>query len=413
MIRSEKYTLANGLKIIVHNDPSTPIVAVNVLYCVGSKNEDPSMTGFAHLFEHLMFGGTRAIPKFDRYLEIAGGESNAFTNSDITNYYITIPSANIETALWLESDRMQGLNLSAKNIRVQKDVVTEEYRQRFLNQPYGDAMLHLRPLVYISHPYRWHTIGMDMAHIERAGQKDVKNFFENYYQPDNAILTIAGNINYKTAFKLANKWFGPIQPGSTQHEGIQCEPDQLHARRLEIRRDVPANLIYKAWVVARRSDPEFYVFDMISDILSGGESGRLYTSLVREKRICNEVNCYLTGETERGMMIITASLAEGIPVEIAEKAIGEEIERLRKEPVSDYEYHKVINRYRSEFHLNHTGILAKATSLSFHEYLGNADNINSDVNNYSMVTRESIMNIASSWLTEDRSSTLCYMAVNE
>jgi zinc protease len=413
LIRSSKYTLANGLRIIVHNDPSTPIVAVNTLFNVGSKNEDPSMTGFAHLFEHLMFGGTRAIRNFDRHLEIAGGESNAFTNSDITNYYITIPSANIETALWLESDRLQGLDLSARNIRVQKDVVTEEYRQRFLNQPYGDAMLNLRPLVYRSHPYRWHTIGMDLSHIERAGQKEVKNFFEKYYKPDNAILSIAGNISPKKAFKLAEKWFAPIQSGARNLEVIPTEPEQTEARRLEIERAVPANVLYKAWVVSARSDPEFHVFDMISDILSGGESGRLYNSLVREKRLCNEVNCYLTGETDRGMMIITASLAEGIAFDTAESAIAGEITRLCKEPVSGYEYQKVINRYQSEFHLNHTGILAKATSLAFHEHLGDAGNINSDVSNYSAVTRDSLMSTASAWLTEERSSTLCYRAVNE
>jgi zinc protease len=413
LIKSVKYTLANGLKIIAHSDPSTPIVAVNLLFGVGSKNEDPSMTGFAHLFEHLMFGGTRAIRHFDRQLEIAGGESNAFTNSDITNYYITIPTANLETALWLESDRLQGLDLSAKNMRVQKDVVSEEFRQRFLNQPYGDAMLHLRPLVYKHHPYRWHTIGMELSHIEGAGQKEIKSFFDRFYRPDNAILTIAGNITPDKTLKLAQKWFSQLKPGATRNDVIATEPEQTEARRLEIEGAVPANMLYKAWVVASRTDPEFYVFDMLSDILSGGESGRLYNSLVREKRICNEINCYLTGETDCGMMIIKASMADGVSFETAEDAINDEIARLSKEPVSDYEYEKVKNRYASEFHLNHTGILAKASALAFHEYLGNADYINYDVSNYCAVTREDIIRVANTRITESRSSTLCYKAKKE
>jgi zinc protease len=412
LIETVKYRLENGLRLIVHTDRSTPIVAVNLLYGVGSKNEDPSMTGFAHLFEHLMFGGTKNIPDFDRRLEIAGGESNAFTNSDITNYYITVPSTNIETALWLESDRMQGLDLSDLNLKIQKDVVSEEFRQRYLNQPYGDAMMLLRPLVYKEHPYRWQTIGMDLSHIEKAGKIEVESFFKRHYTPSNAILTIAGDISHQKAHRFVQKWFASIPSPFNQQVALPVEPEQLEPRLMIVERPVPANVLYKAWVVAKRGEPEFNVYDMLSDILSGGESGRLYTSLVRDKRVFNEINCYLTGEIDRGMLIVAASLAEGTTFEIAEEVIEEEFAKIMSTPVSEYEYRKVKNRYESEYHLRHTGILAKATALSLHELLGDASLINSDISNYNSVTPENIMEVASKYLTRAKSSTLIYKSIN-
>jgi zinc protease len=408
-----RYTLDNGLRLVVHTDKSTPLVAINLLYDVGSRDEQPEKTGFAHLFEHLMFGGTRAIPDFDRQLEMAGGESNAFTNCDITNYYITIPASNIETALWLESDRMRGPELSQQSLKVQQDVVSEEFRQRFLNQPYGDAMLHLRPLVYKVHPYRWPTIGMNLQHIADFSLPDVKSFFSDFYTPDNAILTIAGNIEPGKALKLVNKWFGTILPGNKKSRALPHEPEQYEARRLLLNRPVPANVIYKAWVVPARGSREFHIYDMLTDILSGGESGRLYTSLVRERRLFNEINCFLTGDIDRGMMIVIGALADDIAIEDGEKAIDEEIGMLKSSHISPYEYEKVQNRFESEFHLNHTGILPKATALSYNELLGDASLYDKEVSRYKSVTTDEIVSVASSQLTAERCSTLIYIADNQ
>ncbi len=411
MIKIQKYIFDNGLKLIVHTDKSTPLTALNILYNVGSKHEDPAMTGFAHLFEHLMFSGTKTVPDFDSALEIAGGDSNAFTNSDITNFYITIPTDNLERALWLESDRMRGLNLSVKNLRVQKDVVSEEFRQRYLNQPYGDSMLFLRPLVYKVHPYRWPTIGMDLSHIEKASSQEAKRFFGRFYTPDNAIITISGNISPKKACSLVEKWFGSIPPGNYIRPEIPVEPEQTESRKLTLERPVPANVIFKAWVIPARSNPEFHIYDMITDILSGGESGRLYTSLVRRKRIFNEINSYVSGETDGGMLIIMGALADGITFQVAEEAMMEEVDSVRSSLVSENEYQKVINRFESEFHLSHTGALAKATALSFHELLGDASSINSEILNFKSVNREDILLTSSHRLIEERASTLYYKSI--
>jgi zinc protease len=413
MINIQKCILDNGLRLIVHSDKSTPLTAFNLLYNVGSKHEDPAMTGFAHLFEHLMFSGTKRVPDFDSAVEIAGGESNAFTNSDITNFYITIPTENLETALWLESDRMRGLDLSAKNLRVQKDVVSEEFRQRYLNQPYGDSMLFLKPLVYRAHPYRWPTIGMDLSHIEKASAPEAKKFFGRFYSPDNAIVTIAGNITMKKACMLLEKWFGSIPMANYIRPELPSEPEQKEQRKLILERPVPANVIFKAWVMPKRTNPDFHVYDMITDILSGGESGRLFKSLVREKRIFNEINSYVTGETDGGMLIIMGALAEGITFQVAEESVMEEIDSLRSTLVSEKEYQKVINRFESEFHLSHTGALAKATALSFHELLGDANSINNEILNFKSVKREDILNTTSLRLTEERSSTLYYKSITD
>jgi zinc protease len=278
MTEFRRFQLENGLKILLHEDSSTPLVAMNLLYQVGSRNEDPAQTGLAHLFEHLMFGGSENIPEFDSPLQLAGGENNAYTTNDLTDYYITIPSENIETAFWLESDRMLGLDLSEKSLEVQKKVVAEEYKQRFLNQPYGDALLILRSLAYKVHPYRWPTIGMDISHIEKVKIGQVSDFYNKWYSPDNAIIAIAGNVKTADALRLCEKWFGNIPAGNKKNLSLPSEPLQKEARITEVSRDVPSDIIYKAWHVGTRSDSDFYPFDLITDILAGGESGRLYTA---------------------------------------------------------------------------------------------------------------------------------------
>ncbi|MBM3420675.1 MAG: insulinase family protein [Bacteroidetes bacterium] len=404
-----KYRLENGLRVLVHTDTSTPMAVVNLLYNVGSKDENPSMTGFAHLFEHLMFGGTRAVPNFDSALQLAGGESNAFTNCDFTNFYITIPVANIETALWLESDRMKGPDLSEKSLRVQKMVVAEEYRQRYLNQPYGDAMLHLRPLVYKVHPYRWATIGSDILHIEKASPKTVYEFFKTHYRPANAILTIAGNINPEKAFKLARKWFNDIAPGkSVNSRNLPAEPVRQAGATLDLFRNVPANALYRAWIVNPRASNGFHTFDMITDILAGGESGRLYASLVREKRLFTEINAFVTGEIEPGMVIVNGRLAPGVSKETAVEEIDREMARLAAGQITARELQKVRNRYASSFHMANTGVLQKAIALSHHELIDDASSINRMVGLYNNITIEMISDAVKERLNPAMASTLWY-----
>jgi predicted Zn-dependent peptidase len=407
-INYHSYLLDNGLRILVHTDISTPLLAVNLLYDVGSKDENPSMTGFAHLFEHLMFGGTENVSSFDNTLQRAGGESNAFTNCDFTNYYITLPAINAETALWLEADRMRGPNLSDRSIEIQKSVVTEEFRQRYINQPYGDAMLNLRPLLYRVHPYRWPTIGMDITHIGKADHQSLREFFKAHYSPGNAILTIAGNIKPEKAIRLASKWFDSIESPAPPGRNLPEEPPRTGPSRLTLERSVPADAIYRAWIICRRDDPCFHVFDMITDTLSGGDSGRLYTSLVRDRRIFSDINAFVTAEIEQGMLLITGHVAGGISPGTAEEALDEEIYKLATNPVPEREIQKVRNRYESAFHISHTALLQRATDLSLFGLLGDPSMINRQVQSYRKVTPEMVTVITSAVLREDTAATLWY-----
>jgi predicted Zn-dependent peptidase len=314
MIKFSKICLNNGLRVLVHEDRSTPLVAMNILYGVGSRDEDPDRTGIAHLFEHLMFGGTESIPEFDRHLQNAGGENNAFTNPDITDYYITLPANNIETGFWLESDRMNSIDFSQKNLDIQKNVVIEEFNQRYLNQPYGDAMLMLRPLAYKVHPYRWPTIGMDSDHIRDTGIHEIKEFFFSHYAPDNAILTLTGNITPDKAFRLSEKWFGSKEKRYVNHRNLPAEPPQTEERILTVERNVPASALYKAWHMGPRLSSDFYTLDLITDLLTGGESGRLFTKLVREKKLFSEINAYITSDIDPGLVILHGKIMQGIDI---------------------------------------------------------------------------------------------------
>ncbi len=318
MIEFERCTLSNGLKVIIQKDKNTKLTALNLLYNVGSKNENPELTGFAHLFEHLMFGGTKGIPEFDTPLLLAGGENNAFTNNDITNYYLTLPSSNIETGFWLESDRMNELDFSDKNLETQKSVVVEEFRQRYLNQPYGDIMFLIRAMAYKVHPYRWPTIGIDIDHIRSARQEDVKDFFYSNYAPNNAILSLSGNIEPDKAIKMAEKWFGSVPSRAIRRDDLPVEPPQTERRFLDVTRDVTANTLIKYWHMGGRPGKEFRELDLITDIFAGGESGRFENSLIRDKRIFTEANIYLSGEFDPGLVIFQGRLAPGISFEKAE-----------------------------------------------------------------------------------------------
>lgn len=407
MVDYTKHTLKNGLRIIVNEDRSTPLVAFNILYDVGSRDENADLTGLAHLFEHLMFGGSSNIPEFDLPLQMAGGESNAFTNNDITNYYITIPTDNLETAFWLESDRMLELDFSQKILDTQKNVVTEEFKQRYLNQPYGDSILYLRPLAYKVHPYRWPTIGRDISHIENVDIEQVRHFFYSHYAPNNAILSITGNVSAEYAFKLAQKWFGPIGKRKIRQRVLPAEPPQTEARKLIIGKNVPATAFYKVWHIVGRKNPDFHTLDLITDLLSGGESGRLHTKLVRERKMFSEINAYISSDIDPGLIFVQGKLMNGIAIEEAELAVTEVIASLQ-DNLSELEMEKVKNKFESSTVFSRTNILNKAMNLAYFELLGNPDLINQEVMSFRSINTDMVKEAAKKYFIDSNSSTIYY-----
>lgn len=410
MIKFEKFTLKNGLRVIVHADDTTPLAAVNVLYDVGARDEHPEKTGFAHLFEHLMFGGSLNIPKYDEPLEMAGGTNNAYTTNDLTNYYLSLPAQNLETAFWLESDRMFQLAFSEKSLEVQRNVVTEEFRQTHLNQPYGDAWLLLRPLVYNVHPYRWATIGKEISHIQDAVMEDVRAFYGKFYNPNNAILTVAGNVKPEEVLRLAEKWFGPIENQGENIRNLPQEPEQDNARLLEVERNVPADMIYKAWVMCPRRHADYHATDLLSDVLGNGNSSRFYQHLVKGRKLFSELDAYITGNFDAGMFVVSGKPAPGVSLLDADAAIAKEIETLQNEPVDLTELQKVKNKVEAQLVYSRINILNRAISLSFGELMGDAGLINLEAEKYQAVTPEKLMDVAKNILTSQRCSTLYYRA---
>lgn len=410
MIKFDRHILTNGLRVLVHQDNSTPLVAMNVLYDVGSRDEDPGKTGLAHLFEHLMFGGSVNIPDYDLPLQMAGGENNAFTTNDITSYYLTVPAENIETGFWLESDRMLELDFSQRNLDIQKNVVIEEYNQRYLNQPYGDALLKIRPLAYKNHPYRWPTIGSDISHIETVDIDDIKSFFYSHYAPNNAILTLTGNITPEKAFKLASKWFENIPSRKITTRNLPPESPQKEHRRLTLEKNVPADALYKAWHIGPRKSPDFYTLDLVTDLLAGGESGRLYNKLVREKNLFSEINAYLTSDIDPGLIILNGRLMKGVDISKAEIEVNEVLNELKDTLPSAVETEKVKNRFESSTVMANTGILNKALNLSFCELLGDPDLINKEIETYRSVNAEMVNTASSKYFNDDNCSTVYYLS---
>ncbi len=413
MIKFDNFILDNGLKVIVHQDKSTPIVAVNVLYNVGAKDENPEKTGFAHLFEHLMFGGSVNIPRFDKPLEQVGGENNAFTNNDITNYYLSIPKQNLETAFWLESDRMLSLAFSAKSLEVQKNVVVEEFKQSYLNQPYGDIWLLIKPLAYKVHPYQWPTIGKNIAHIENAVMKDVKDFYNKFYNPNNAILTVAGNVESDEVKTLAQKWFGTIENQNIFVRDLHKEPAQEAARELTVKRDVPFDSIMKVFHICSRTDKAYHAIDLLSDILSNGHSSRLYQELYKKQQLFSEINAYISGDIDEGLLIVEGKLIKGISMEKAENAILNELNKICDGLIDDEELQKVKNKVESNLIFAEMNILNKAMTLSYFELLGDAAQINEETNKYLSVTKEQIIEQAKNIFKPSNCSTLHYLAKNQ
>lgn len=413
MITYETFTLHNGLQFIINIDKNTPFVAINTLYDVGSKDESPDKTGFAHLFEHLMFGGSKHIPSFDTPLQKVGGENNAFTNTDITNYYITLPKDNIETGFWLESDRMLELAFSQKNLDTQKSVVIEEFKQRYLNRPYGDTWLLLRPLAYTTHPYMWPTIGKDISHIEQAVMKDVTDFFYRHYAPNNAIISISGNVSVREIKKLAKKWYENIPQRDIIPRNLPKEPEQLSKRTLSVERNVPVDTIYKVFHMCNRLHPDFYTSDIISDILSNGKSARLYTNLVQNQRLFSEINAYITGEIDEGLFVISGNIMPGIRMEQAEQAIYSELEKLTNGFVFDYELQKVTNKIESTIIFSETNVLNKAMNLAKFAHLGDVSYIQKEIENYTKVSSKDTQRVASQLFKEQNDSTLYYYSTQK
>ncbi|MGZ3851170.1 MAG: M16 family metallopeptidase [Flavisolibacter sp.] len=412
MVNFERFSLPNGLRVIVHRDTSTPMAVVNVMYDVGAKDEDPNKTGFAHLFEHLMFGGSINIPVYDEPLQMAGGENNAYTTNDLTNYYIQLPAENLETAFWLESDRMLSLGFTENSLEVQRKVVCEEFKEHYLNKPYGDVWLRLRDLAYEVHPYRWMTIGKELSHIENASLQDVKDFFFKHYRPVNAILVVAGNVTVEQVKALAEKWFGPIEPGEKYIRKLPVEPRQNHRKKLEVTAEVPLDALYKCWHIYSRMDHRYYVSDLITEVLGGGGSSRLFQSLVKEKKFFSNIECYHFGTTDAGLLSIEGKLVKGVKKEEAEAAITVELEKLKQEKISDAELQKVKNKTESMIAFEDMSLMNRANSLAYYELLGDASLMNTELDRYNKVTIDDVKDLSKEIFREENSTTLWYLAKN-
>ena len=412
MIQFQKTKLSNGLTLIVHEDQSTPLATVNILYRVGAKDEDPAKTGFAHLFEHLMFGGSVNIPDYDGPLQLAGGDNNAFTNNDITNYYLTLPAQNLETAFWLESDRMLSLAFSKKSLEVQRNVVIEEFKQRYLNQPYGDVWLLLRPLAYKVHPYQWATIGKEISHIENATLDDVKSFFHKFYCPDNAIMVVAGNVKTDVVYKMAEDWFGEIKRSFKSEKNYADEPVQLASRELTVERNIPYDSIYKTYHCCSRLEKEFYSVDLLTDILSQGKSSRLYHELVKRKKLFSELHAYATADFDKGLVVIEGKLVKGVAMKDAENELNEELDKLKNSIVDEPEMEKVKNKMESTMVFSEIDLSGRALNLAIAEYMGDAQLINTEIESYRAVTVEDIKQQATGIFKETNCSTLHYLSKN-
>lgn len=411
MIKVNRHTLANGLRIIHSQDESTQMVALNLLYDVGARDEHPEHTGFAHLFEHLMFGGSVNIADYDTPVQNAGGENNAWTSNDMTNYYITLPYQNVETGFWLESDRMLSLDFNPKSLDVQRQVVIEEFKQRNLNQPYGDASHLIREMAYQTHPYQWPTIGKEISHIANATLDEVKEFFYRFYAPNNAILAVTGHISLEETIRLAEKWFGPIPARNVPKRNLPKEIQQTAIRRKTVERKVPVDALYMAFHMCDRHHADYLVYDIITDILSNGRSSRFIQHLVQENKIFTGIDAYITGSIDEGLLHIAGKPAEGISLEEAEKAIWAELDELKRVSVDELELEKVKNRYESEQIFNNINYLNVATNLAYFELLGKAEDINDEVRKYRSVTASQLQKVAQKTFIPENCSILYYKAI--
>jgi len=412
MIHFDKFTLPNGLRVIVHQDTSTPMAVMNIMYDVGARDEDEERTGFAHLFEHLMFGGSINIPNYDEPLQMAGGENNAYTTNDLTNYYIQLPAENLETAFWLESDRMLSLAFSEKSLDVQRKVVCEEFKEHYIAKPYGDVWHRMRELAYSRHPYKWMTIGKELSHIENASLDDVKNFFFKFYRPANAVMVVAGNVTTERVKQLAEKWFGDLPSGEKYKRNLPQEPAQVAERKLELKANVPLDAFYKCWHIYPRLDRRYYIADLLTDILSGGGSSRLYQSLVKEQQLFSNIECYHFGSSDAGLLCIEGKLVKGTKMNVAEAAVEKELEKMKNELVNEQELQKVKNKTESMIAFEDMSVLNRANSLAYYELLGDAAWMNYELEKYASVTADDIKEESKNIFRQENSNTLYYYSGN-
>lgn len=408
MIKYKDYTLDNGLRLVVNEDKTTELVAVNMLYKVGAKNEEEDHTGFAHLMEHLMFSGSENYKNFDMLINSMGGESNAFTNNDITNFYVSIPYIYLETILKIEADRMQNLIIDEEHLSVQKRVVTEEFKQRYLNQPYGDLYKEMRELSFKVHPYKWQTIGKDISHIESATLSIVKDFYNEYYQPNNAILSISGNVESESVFTLVKDIFN--FPSTNQKTiRYQQEPEQKENREKTVYRNVPSNMIMITFPMSSRREKEFYCFDLLSDLLSNGTSSRMYNDLVQEKKVFTAIDAVVSADDDKGLFIVLGKYADKTPVKRGEELIWQSLKNIFEEEITDKEFQKVKNKNLVSTEFNNIKILDKAMNLAYYEHLDMLDNINKDRDIYSSIKKEEVVNLAKQTFFEKKHNTLYYL----
>ena len=412
MVHYNRFVLENGLRVLVHEDSSTPMAVVNVMYDVGAKDEDPAKTGFAHLFEHLMFGGSINILDYDEPLQRAGGENNAYTTNDLTNYYCSLPAENIETAFWLESDRMLSLAFSKKSLEVQRKVVCEEFKEHYINKPYGDLWFKMRELAFTTHPYKWMTIGKELSHVENATIDDVKAFFHKHYNPANAILVVAGNVTTEQVKGLAEKWFGPIPQGEKYNRNLPEEPKQTAAKFLDVTADVPLDALVKTWHIDARLDKGYYVADLITEILGGGGSSRMYQALVKEKQLFSSLDCYHFGSIDKGLLAIEGKLVKGIKIEDADKAVCEQLQKIQADLIEDSELQKVKNKTESIIAFEDMSVMSRASSLANYELLGDANLMNTELERYQAITVEDIREYSRIIFDEHNSNTLYYRSKN-
>lgn len=412
MIHYNRFVLDNGLRVLVHEDATTPMAVLNILFDVGARDENPEKTGFAHLFEHLMFGGSINIPEYDEPLQRAGGENNAYTTNDFTNYHCQLPAENIETAFWLESDRMLSLAFNKKSLDVQRKVVSEEFKEHYINKPYGDVGHKLRELAYTTHPYRWMTIGKNLEQIENVKLEDVKKFFFKHYTPVNAILVVAGNVKTAEVKALAEKWFGSIAPGEKYNRHLPQEPKQTEARSLTVKTGVPLDAFYKAWHIPGRLHTGYHAVDLITEILGGGASSRLFQSMVKEKKMFSNIECYHFGSLDAGLLIIEGKLVKDTDMKAAENAIEEVLAKIKESKVSEEELQKVKNKTESMIAFEDITVMSRANSLAFYELLGNADLINQELSKYNEVTADDIQEYSRKVFDEANSNVLYYYSKN-
>jgi zinc protease len=408
MIDFSHFTLDNGLQVYIHEDKTVSIATVNIMYDVGSRDESPERTGFAHLFEHLMFSGSANIPSFDTIVQQVGGSNNAYTSPDVTNYYTVVPAPNVETALWLEADRMLSLSINDNSLEVQRKVVIEEFKQRYLNQPYGDIWLHLRPLVYQKHSYNWATIGKEIKHIEDATLEEVKAFFFKHYRPDNAVLVVAGNVEKNEVEQLVKKWFGDIPKGKRPLRNLENEPPQTEARHKKVESKVPLNAIYKAYRMGNRKSTDYYATDLVSDVLGRDKSARLYQELVKEKEMFNSIAAYIMGSVDEGLLVISGKLNPVYSPEQGEEAIQSIIDDFLENGISDEELTKVKNQAEASHVFSEIEVLNRAMNIAYYAILGDVTMVNTIADEMAKVTKQELMQTAKKILRKENCSTLYY-----